>query len=136
MDGPLVGSAPLLENGEGLPEFSVRFEITEQEDCVGKIADVDGSIDAIANEAVLGKRKYCRNSLLIEIGKQFMKLQHQELFPGHRIEEPIQTIDNKDRRMRLFHKFPNFIYELAGSNLRGIELKYADTTGTVEHPSP
>jgi hypothetical protein len=128
MNGPLVGSAPLLENRDGLPEFSVRLEIAEQKNRIGKIADVNGRIHATAHDAVMCERKNCRDPLLVQVGKQFMKLQDQKLFSGHRIEESVQAVDDKDSRMRIFDKLPNLVCELAGGDFRGIKLKHTNTT--------
>ena len=85
MNCSLVGSASLFKDRDGLPKFSVSFEITEQENRVGKIADIDRRVHAVAYETVLREGKDGRDPLLVQVGNQFMKLQDQKLFPRHRM---------------------------------------------------
>ena len=81
MNCSLVGSASLFKDRDGFPEFSLCFEITKQEDRVGKIADIDRRVHAV----VLCEGEDGRDALLVQVGNQFMKLQDQKLFPRHRM---------------------------------------------------
>src|SRR5262249_34503756 len=53
-DRSLVATRPLLDDGDGLANFSHRLEVTQQQHRVGEVTGIHGRFNAAPREAVLG----------------------------------------------------------------------------------
>ena len=127
-------SAALLDDGERLPHFAGGFEIAEQQDGIGEIADIDRGIDIRAHEANLGYGHDCRNAPLAKEGQQLVQLHSEKVLAGHGIKKPVEAVNDQELQIVLFDQLPNFVYKLAGRELCGIDLAKQEFSGIDVFP--
>jgi hypothetical protein len=65
-DRVFVRPCALLYHRYGAPHFSERLEISEKDDAICKISDIDGRFH-VPDEAMLGDRQECVGSLPVEV---------------------------------------------------------------------
>ena len=109
----LVRAAPLFDDGNGLFHSSLGFEVTQENDRIGKISEVDGRLH-VGDEPLLGKNHQSEDALMIKVGEELMQLEGKKAFFGHGIEVAIDAVDDDEARLFCIHAVANARHEFAG----------------------
>ena len=99
----------------------MRLEIAQQDHGIRKIGHVDRRLH-IADQSVLGDRHEGRRALAIEILQQFVHVQDQRIFLGHRGLIAVEAVDQHGLDAVLVDPLADAVGEFAGRQLGGIDL--------------
>ncbi len=125
-DRALVTAAAFLRNRDGFPNLPLGFEVAQEEDRVGEVADVDRNVQVGAHEAVLRHRRDHGDPALAQIAEELVELDGKQLLLGHRIVVAVEAVDDDDPGVVVFHGPTDQPPELTGRKLRGIDLLHPD----------
>src|SRR4051794_33453668 len=83
----------------------------------------------MSNHPVLRESQQRHDSLLTEVGEQFMHLDQQKTIAGHVIYVAVQTIDHHDRDIALFNPTSDLVRKLTWRKDSRITLSDFKNTG-------
>ena len=92
----LMASAAPLNGGDRLANFSLGFEIAEQENIVREIADVNRTLQWGANGAGLSENHQREDAAIAKVGQKLMQMHRQKLFSGHGLEISVQAVEHNN----------------------------------------
>src|ERR1017187_1736267 len=99
-NGPLVLTAPFLDDRDRLPHFANRLEIAEEDDGLGEVGRVDRRRQR-ADHTVLCNDEDGHHALVAEVREKLVKLGGEEPLLGHCVQIAVQAVDDDDLRPRL-----------------------------------
>jgi len=117
-----VAAAAFLDDRDRLTHFALQFEIAQQHHSIREIARIDGRGHLRSDEALVRPDQYRGDAILTEIRQELMQLNREETFLGHRVQVAVQAVDHDDTRLVDFDCAAHRVRELAGRELRGIDL--------------
>src|SRR4029078_10405666 len=91
----------------------------------GQVAEVETRLQA-TDHAVLRVDQQSQHPLLVQVCQQFVQLQYELLFLGHRRQIPVQTVDAEQPGAVLFDLLADDVGELAGRDLSRVDLTESD----------
>ena len=97
----------LLHNGEGLAYLTGPLKISEEQNRVCQIADVDGGVHRRSDEAMLSQGEDSGDPLLAQIGKELVQLHCEELLVGHGIEQAVHAVDHQHAQIFRVYQLPH-----------------------------
>src|SRR6476469_594752 len=92
-DRGLVLSAAFLHDRNGLVNATARFEVTQENDGVGEVADVDRALHR-ADEAVLREHEDRGHRILPEVAQQLVQMKEEKLLLRNGVEVAVETVDD------------------------------------------
>src|SRR6185437_7617592 len=139
-NGVFVRATALFDHGDCLANFALRFEVAKDENVVGEIADVSGCLHAGAYHSCLREDYEGDDAAVIQVRKQFVQVQGQELVAGHRLEKAVQAIDNDGAGVfavnRLAHEFDKLAWRHFGRvEVHNVDLPALDVRSDVHSQS-
>ena len=63
-----------------------------------------------------------RDAVLTEVAEQLVQMEQEEALFRHGVEIAIETVDHEDARLVFLHRLAHEVRELAGLELRRIDL--------------
>ena len=70
----------------------------------------------------MGDEEERHHSLVPKVSEKLVELGVEELLFGHRIQVPIQAIDDHDLRISLFNRLSDRVHQFARREFRGVDL--------------
>jgi hypothetical protein len=120
-NGVLVTAATPFDGGDCLAHFPASLEITQEQDIIGEIADVDRALQRQANGAGLSQNHDREHPAISEISKQFVQMHRKELLSRHRLEISVQAIEENDANIVALDVLPDVRDQFSRGHLRRID---------------
>src|SRR6185437_6867302 len=124
-DRMFVASAALLHHRKRAAHRAVILEVTQHQHGVAEIADVQRRFHG-TDQPVLRKHQHRKHAQLAEVTQQLVHLKDEETLVRHRVEIAVQTVDDDNSSVVLFHCSADPVREFSGPQLRGIDLVEPD----------
>src|SRR5271166_6702962 len=122
----LMTAATAFDGGDGLAYFAMSFEVAQEQDIVGEIADVDRALQRGANGTGLSQNHDREHAAISQIGQQFVQMHGQELLPGHRLKIAVQTVEKDETNVfalnMLLHVRNQFSGDISAGSMRSITI--------------
>ena len=122
-------AAAHLHHRDRLANLAVELEVAQEDYRVGEVARVDRGVHLRAHQAVLRGDQHARHAALPEIGQHFVQLDDEELLVRHRVEIPVQAVDDHDPGVLHFHCAAHLVHEFARRKLGRVDLLHNDEPG-------
>ena len=119
-------SHALLEHGDHLANFPFAFEVAEEKDGIGEVADVDFGVQ-VADQTLLGENQEADDSPLIEVGEQLVEVQGEIALAGH----AARTRGETDPAMAAHLAVARFFAENIATGASGLERTVTQGAGSV-----
>ena len=110
-----------LDDRNGAPHLSRRFEVAQQDDRVGEIGDVDRRIHR-ADDAVLRDRHEGARAAPVEVLQQLMHMQDERVFLRHGRAIAVDAVDDDLGNAVRIDQLARAVCELARRDLRRVDL--------------
>jgi hypothetical protein len=111
----------LLDDGNRALHTAHRLEVAQQDHRVGEVGNVDWGFH-VADQAMLGHRHEGRRALTVQILQQFVHVQDQRIFLGHRRLIAVEAVDHHGLDGVLVHPPADAVGKFAGRQFGGVDL--------------
>src|SRR3984957_18789688 len=102
-DCVLVTTTAPFDRRDSLADFPVGLKITEQQNIVREIADVDRTLQGPSNCPGLRQNHYREHATIAEISQKFVEMDSQELLSRHGLQISIQAIKHNHADVLVFN---------------------------------
>src|SRR4029078_12061803 len=82
-DGVFMVAGAFLDDGYGAADATLRLEVTHEDDVIGDVGNIDGSVH-VSDEPMLGDGDKRRDAVSIEVLEQLVEVQGERVFLRHR----------------------------------------------------
>ena len=120
-DRRFMRAGALLDDRHRAPHRAQRLEIAQQDHGIGEIGDIDRRLH-VADQSVLRHRHEGRRALPVQILQQFVHVQDQRIFLGHRRLIAVEAVDHHGLDLVLVDPPADAMGELARRQFGGVDL--------------
>ena len=121
-----MGAAALLDDGDRLADFALRFEVPHEDDRVGQVACIHGRDHRSADQSLMRADENRGDVRLAEVRQELVQLDDQKALFGHGVEIAVQAVDDHDGYALVLHGPADGVCKLAWRKLGGVHLLHCD----------